>query len=219
VARHVGAGQLSDETVSAEPEDQKLTATADYDEEAGAQSSDDIDNPSPEDHLVEQAKTGRWSPVRLAAAAGLVGVLALASLVGWLSFRAYEARETAKEHQLFLQVGRQGAVNLTTIDYTRVDDDVARILDSSTGTFHTDFQARAQPFADLVRKVQTTTVGTVTEAGLVSVDGDGAQVFVAVQVKTSIGEAPDPQAEGWRMRIDVQKVGDEAKVSNVEYIP
>src|SRR5215213_3855883 len=97
--------------------------------------------------------------------------------------------------------------------------DSLRRLDSSTGTFHTDFQARAQPFADLVRKVQTTTVGTVTEAGLVSVDRDGAQVFVAVQVKTSIGEAPDPQAEGWRMRIDVQKVGDEAKVSNVEYIP
>jgi Mce-associated membrane protein len=218
VARHVGAGQLSDDTVSAESEDQKPTATADN-EGTDAQTSDDIDIPSPDEHAVDEAEARYWSPVRLAAAAGLVGVLALAGLVGWLSFRAYEARETAKEQQLFLQVGRQGAVNLTTIDYNRVDDDVARILDSSTGTFHADFHARAQPFADVVRKAQTTTVGTVTEAGLESVDGDGAQVFVAVQVKTSIGGALDPQAKGWRMRIDVQKVGDEAKVSNVEFIP
>jgi Mce-associated membrane protein len=43
--------------------------------------------------------------------------------------------------------------------------------------------------------------------------------LVAVTVKTSNAGAPDQQPRSWRMRISVQKVGDEAKVSNVEFVP
>jgi Mce-associated membrane protein len=41
---------------------------------------------------------------------------------------------------------------------------------------------------------------------------------VAVAVKTtSAGNQSDTKA--WRMRIDVQKAGDSAKMSNVEFVP
>jgi len=43
--------------------------------------------------------------------------------------------------------------------------------------------------------------------------------LVAVTVKTSNAGAPEQAPRAWRMRISVQKVGDEAKVSNVEFVP
>jgi Mce-associated membrane protein len=40
---------------------------------------------------------------------------------------------------------------------------------------------------------------------------------VDVKTSTSASAAQDPRA--WRMRITVQKVGDGAKVANVEFVP
>ena len=159
------------------------------------------------------------SHVRLATIAGLVVVVALAAVAGWLGYRAYESRQVADQRQVFLQVGRQGAVNLTTIDFQNVDADVARIVDSATGTFYDDFQKRAQPFAEVVRQVKSKSVGTVTEAGLESETPDSAQVLVAVTVNTAVEGQPEQAPRAWRMRITVQKIGEDVKVSNVEFVP
>jgi Mce-associated membrane protein len=159
------------------------------------------------------------SPVRLASVVGLGTVLALAGLGGWLGVRAYHTHQDDKQRNLFLQVCRQGALNLTTIDYQHVDGDIQRILNSATGAFYDDFSKRAQPFVDVVKQAQTKSVGTVTEAGLESETGNDAQILVAVAVKTSNAGAPEQDPRAWRMRISVTRIGAEAKVSNVEFVP
>jgi Mce-associated membrane protein len=161
----------------------------------------------------------RRSHVRQALVVGLAVVTALAALVGWLGFRAYRSHSADQQRSLFLQVGRQGAINLTTIDWRHADTDVERVLNSATGTFFDDFSKRSQPFIDVVKQAQSTSVGTVTEAGVESVTGDSAQVLVAVSVKTSNIGAPEQMPRSWRMRINVQRVGDEAKISNVGFVP
>jgi Mce-associated membrane protein len=184
--------------------------SADYDEEAADEEASDEE--------AAPAKP-RMSHVKLATIAGLVLVVALAALTGWLGFRTYQSHQAEEQRNLFLQVGRQGALNLTTIDFQQADQDVQRILDSATGTFYDDFQKRAQPFVEVVKQAQSKSVGTIAEAGLESESADGAQVLVAVTVKTSNAGAPDQAPRAWRMRLSVQKVGDEAKVSNVEFVP
>jgi Mce-associated membrane protein len=160
------------------------------------------------------------SHVKVAAIIGLVVVLALGGLVGWLGYRAYESHQAEQQRDLFLQVGRQGALNLTTIDFAHADADVQRILDSATDTFYDDFSKRSQPFVDVVKQAQSKSVGTITSAGLESDDNDGGQVLVAVTVKTSNAGAAEQAPRAWRMRIMVKKTGaDEAKVSNVEFVP
>lgn len=167
----------------------------------------------------EVTKTKRFgSTVRLALAAGMSIVVALAGLSGWLTYQAYEANHADQQRRVFLQVGRQAAINLTTIDYTHVDADVARILDSSTGAFHDEFEHRAQPFIEVVKKVQSKSEGRVSEAALESVHGDEAQVLVAVQVKTVLNGVPDQGAKGWRMRVDLRRTGANIKVSNVAFV-
>src|SRR3984885_6283338 len=150
---------------------------------------------------------------------GLAMVVVLAGLVGWLGFRVYQSHQAQAQRSQFLQVARQGALNLTTIDWQHAEADVHRILDGATGVFYDDFAKRSQPFIEVLKKAKSTTVGTVTEAGLESQTGDTAQVLVAVVVMTSNAGAPQPDPHAWRMRIFVQKVGDQAKVSNVEFVP
>jgi Mce-associated membrane protein len=158
------------------------------------------------------------SAARRAIVFGAAAVIALAALVGWLGFRAYQAHQSLSERSQFLQAARQGATNLTTIDWQQADRDVQRILDGATGQFYDDFAKRSQPFIDVVKKSQSTTAGTVTEAGLESQSADSAQVLVAVTVTTSNAGAPQSDPHGWRLRVAVQHVGDQTKVSNVEFV-
>ena len=197
-------GELSEETSEADD-----AADKDADEEITDEEAKD-DEPA--------AAKAKMSHVRLATILGLVAVVALAGLCGWLGFRAYESHKAADERNLFLQVGRQAALNLTTIDFEHADEDVQRVLDSSTGTFYDDFQARAQPFKEVVKQAKSKSVGTIAEAGVESVTEDGAEVLVAVTVKTSNAGAAEQEPRAWRMRITVQKVDDEAKVANVRFV-
>ena len=178
---------------------------------------DDADPGGPDERVDESAKPKRVR--RLAAVLGLVLVVALSALVGWLVVRTHRATDVDERQSQIVQVARQGALNLTTIDWQRADADVQRILDSATGEFYDDFAKRSAPFIKVVKEAKSTSTGSITEAGLESEAGDSAQVLVAVAVKTSNVGAPDQQPREWRMRIAVQKVGDVMKVSNVEFVP
>jgi Mce-associated membrane protein len=150
---------------------------------------------------------------------GVAMVVVLAGLVGWLGFRAHQSQQVQAQRSQFLQVARQGALNLTTIDWQHAEADVHRILDGATGEFYDDFAKRSQPFIEVLQKAQAKTVGTITEAGLESQTADSAQALVAVSVQTSNAGEQEPVPRAWRMRIDVQKVGDQVKVSNVGFVP
>ena len=153
-------------------------------------------------------------------AVSLAIIVALVGLGGWLGFRVHQDHQEQAQRNLYVQVARQTAVNLTTINYTEVDADIKRVLDSATGAFRDEFQNRSQPFVEVVKKVQSKSEGTISEAGLLSYTKDQAQVLVAVAVKTSMAAAPaDQEPRRWRMRLTVDKTGDGAKVSNVEFVP
>lgn len=156
---------------------------------------------------------------RRAIHCGVAVIVALASLAGWFGFRDYQSHELQAQRSQFLQVARQGALNLTSIDWQHADADVQRILDGATGEFHDDFSKRSQPFVDIVKKFQSTSVGTISEAGLESLTSDGAQALVAVAVQTTNTADSDQTPRAWRMRISVQRVDDQIKVSNVEFVP
>jgi Mce-associated membrane protein len=161
----------------------------------------------------------RVSPVRRATLFGLAIVVALVGLTGWLGFRAHQSQQAQAQRSRFLQVARQGALNLTTIDWQHADADVRRIVDGATGEFYNDFANRSQPFIEVLRQAKATTVGKITAAGLESETPDSAQALVAVSVQTSNAGESDQVPRAWRMRITVQKVGDQVKVSNVGFVP
>ncbi len=219
-------GELSETMAKAltpaSPEEESRTATTstaaeldtDDAEDYDAAAQDEVDTAPGDGASIERPT----SHLRLAIVAGLVMVIALGGMGGWLGFRAYQSHQAQTQRQLFLQVGRQCALNLTTIDWQHADSDVQRLLDSATGKFYEQFSQRKQPFIDVVKKAQSKSVGTVTEAGLESDSGDKAQALVAVSIKTANLGAEDQPPREWRMRISLEKSGNEVKVSNVSFV-
>ncbi|MCV7058514.1 tetratricopeptide repeat protein [Mycolicibacterium gilvum] len=207
-------GELTD---ADERESSTAVELTDTDSDADAD-TEGAGTTEPDDTATTTAKAGR-SPVKLALIAGLVAVLALAGLAGWLGYQTYESHRAEERRNLFVQVGRQGALNLTTINWESAEADVQRILDSATGTFYDDFQQRAEPFVQVVKQAQSKSEGSIAEAGLESATDTGGQVLVAVTVRTTNAGSAEQQPRAWRMRISVQEIDGEAKVSNVEFVP
>jgi Mce-associated membrane protein len=231
MAEHVGA---SDEELSQPDQPQTPADDFGHDGEGASESSAEVAEAQVDEGEDYEAATGDdaedaaddaaptrepITPVRLALALGLVTVVGLAALGGWLGFREHQIHQAQEQRELMIQVGRQGAVNLTTIDWQHADADIKRILDSATGGFYDDFAKRSKPFLDVVQKAQSKSVGTVTEAGLEAQSGDQAEVLVAVSVTTTSVAGPEPDPRRWRMRMFVQKIGNDAKISNVVFVP
>ena len=150
---------------------------------------------------------------------GLAAAIALAGLVGWFGLRVNHSHQAQAQRNLFLQVAKQGGLNLTTIDWQHADTDVHRILDGATGEFYEDFAKRSQPFIEVLKQAKAKTVGTISEAGLESETTDSGRALVILSVQTSNNGEAEQVPKEWRMRIDVQKIGDQVKVSKVGFVP
>lgn len=206
--RQIDDVQLDDEIIEG-PADQTVDAdTQDDDADLVAESG-------------TEAKTideKHFPTMSRAAALGIIVVILLGGLSGWLGFQAYEARQAQRHRDLAVEAARQAAVNLTTIKFDEVERDIERILKSATGRFHDDFQARSEPFIDVVKRAQSKSEGTVTAAGITSQTENQTDVLVAISVTTSIPGAGDQPPRSWRMRITVEQHGNTAKVSDVQFV-
>lgn len=168
--------------------------------------------------FVKQAAPKRDNRVIAALVVGLVVVVALGALVTWLGQRELQSRRDDALYEMYLTAGKQSAANLTTIDYRHVDDDIKRALDTSTGAYFDEFKQRSAAVVDSVKQQQSVSSGTITEAGVESANDTTGVVLVAVKVHTEVGSGPPQRDRYWRVRLTMQKVGDSAKVSNVEPI-
>jgi Mce-associated membrane protein len=223
MAEHDGAAEETESVDVPELVDEDAVDAEDIDAEETDVEDREADEPEAEG-AAEPGTRNRvqtwFSTIPGPIAVSIAIIVALVGLGGWLGFRVHQDHQVQVQRSLYVQVARQTAINLTTINYTEVDADIKRVLDSATGAFHDEFQNRSQPFVEVVKKVQSKSEGTIAEAGLLSYTKDQAQVLVAVAVKTSMAGAPaDQEPRRWRMRLTVDKTGDGAKVSNVEFVP
>lgn len=167
----------------------------------------------------------RRAPVVIAV---VIPILLALGLVAALSFAAWQLTRDRTPAapppppqlgwQPYVDAGSRVAKYLTSIDHRTVDRDVQRVLDNSTGEFHDDFSSRSAAFIDTVRQSQSVSSGTVSAAGIESVDGNRGQVLVAVNVETNTDTAPS-SSRVWRLRMAV--VGSDAGylVETVEFLP
>jgi Mce-associated membrane protein len=155
---------------------------------------------------------------RIALITGLVAGAVLAGLVGWLSFRTYEAQNSAAQRELFVQTAEQVAVNLSTVDYQHAEADAQRITDSATGNFADNFARHKQLYIDTAKRTRSKSLGTVSDAGLESQSGAKGRVLVSVTVKAADPAQAQQEPQFVRMRLTVQKVGNVVKVSDVAFV-
>lgn len=107
----------------------------------------------------------------------------------------------------------------TSLEFSKPQEGVQRIIDHSTGPFRDDFQARADDFTKTVQESGVVTHGTVNASAIESMTDDSAVVVLAAtsQVPNANRTQQDPRM--WRLSVTVQKAGDQIKMSRVEFVP
>jgi Mce-associated membrane protein len=152
-------------------------------------------------------------------AAVIVLICAFVAASGYMVWQRHETDERNQRAANFIAGARQGVVNLTSMDFNKAKEDVQRVIDSSTGQFHDDFQARAKDFTTVVEQSKVVTQGTVNAAAVQSINGDYALVLVAATSHITNAAGAKDEPRNWRLKVTVKDDGGQYKMSNVEFIP
>lgn len=153
----------------------------------------------------------------LVPAALLTGAsLALTGLMLW-QHREVTAQRAADRQ--FVEAASAGVTALLSIDHTRAQADVQRVLDLSTGPFREDFQRSAEDFVKTAVDSQAVTTGTVNAAALDTVDGDRGVVMVAATSRVTNANGANQDPRPFRISVTVTRDGDTPKMSDVEFVP
>lgn len=158
-----------------------------------------------------------WRTGAVAGAALLIGAgLTLTALM--LGKHAQVAADRAQD-RASIEAARNGVMALLSIDHTRAEQDVQRVLDLSTGRFREDFASDADDFVKTAVDSQAVTKGSVSVAALQSVRDDSGVVLVAASSKVTNASGAKEDTRPWRMRVTVTRDGDIWKMSDVEFVP
>ncbi|OBJ88895.1 hypothetical protein A5659_17575 [Mycobacterium sp. 1165196.3] len=215
-----------DGTDTAEPEtDDDVTETV---EATGTEAAENEGEASDEtaEGTEAQAKSARsrrrlrlpsWSVVWKAAV-----ILLICAFLGASGYMVWNHNETIERNHRAANIlagARQGVVNLTSMDFNKAKEDVQRVIDSSTGPFRDDFQARAKDFTTVVEQSKVVTQGSVNAAAVQTINGDFALVLVAATSHVTNAAGAKDAPRNWRLKVTVKNDGGQYKMSNVEFIP
>jgi Mce-associated membrane protein len=152
-------------------------------------------------------------------AAVIVLICAFTGASGYMMWQRHETVERNQRAANFIAGARQGVVNMTSLDFNKAKEDVQRVIDSSTGQFRDDFQARAKDFTTVVEQSKVVTQGTVNAAAVQTMNGDFALVLVAATSHITNAAGAKDEPRNWRLKVTVKNDGGQYKMSNVEFIP
>jgi len=168
--------------------------------------------------LVSRPRRPRWWRAAGLAACALVigGLLALTGIM--INSHKQVAALRAHDREV-VEAADNGVVALLSIDHSRAQADVQRVLDQSIGAFHDDFASRAADFIKTAEDSKAVTKGSVTASALESATADSAIVLLAAssQVTNLSGARGEPRP--WRMSVTMSRDEDKWKMSNVEFVP
>jgi Mce-associated membrane protein len=151
----------------------------------------------------------------IAGAAALLLLLAGAIVLG-LQLRSAAQDDAVRDDAL--QAARSSALNLTSIDKDDFEQDVASVLDGATGEFRTDFAARSNDLERLLTENEVVAEGRVLDAGIVRADKTSATALVVVDSTVRNTQTPDGRVNSYRMKLELEKVGDRWLTSVLEFV-
>lgn len=205
--------------------DEDVTDTVDATDAAEPESDEEVSDEAPEDVEPESKPARSWRRLRLPPlsvawkAAVIILICAFVGASGYMMWNRHETTERKQREASFIAGARQGVVNLTSLDFNRAKEDVQRVIDSSTGQFRDDFQARAKDFTTVVEQSKVATQGTVNAAAVQTINGDYALVLVAATSHITNAAGAKDEPRNWRLKVTVKNDGGQYKMSNVEFIP
>ena len=180
-----------------------------------------VEDSEPVELVADPAPKKRGLRLRVVAAA-VAGFVVIATLLSVTGYMVWQHRAVqAQQHQSaeFAAAARQGVVNLMSLDYTRAQESVQRVIDDSTGKFKANFEDGSIDLIKALTDNKVATKVTVNTTAVESMDKDSATVLVAATSQRTGPDAPkeDQQPRVWRVVVSLVREGDQLKMSDVEF--
>lgn len=161
----------------------------------------------------------RWrSPESITPAALLVVVVALVVAAVVLGAGLWKAQTADTAGAEAMHAARQESVNLVTLDYNRIDDDIANVLSGATGDFRDQYAKDAARVKKVVTDNEVRSTGTVLEAGIVSADPDSVTVLVVVDSTVKNRANEKGQLRHYRMQLEMSQERGRWRARSLQFI-
>jgi Mce-associated membrane protein len=176
---------------------------------------------APEDEPVGERRRWRLGRI-LKAVAAAAAIACTAALITLSVLMVINHRHQAAEQQRraeYTAAAKQSVVTLMSLDFNKAKEDVQRIIDNSTGQFSNDFKLQAEDFIKVAQDSKVITEVTVNATAVESMTNDTAVALVSAtsRVTNSAGAKQEPRS--WRLSVNLQREGDQIKMSKVEFVP
>lgn len=156
--------------------------------------------PAQPDGPSRRARMASWArPVPMLSLALVASLL----LSAFLLLRGSGDEEA--ERQDLVAVAETYAVNLTTYDSARLDQDFARVMDVAVGQFRTEYEVAQQSLRELITKFKGKASGTVLARAVLSLEDDRGEVLFFVDQTVTNNNVDQPKIERLRMRMGLEK--------------
>jgi Mce-associated membrane protein len=109
------------------------------------------------------------------------------------------------QRQELVAVAETYAVNLTSYDFSKLDEDFARVLDTATGQFKSEYEVAKESLRKAIVQFQGKATGTVLARAVLSLDGDQAEVMLFVDQTVTNANTAQPRIDRLRMRMGLEK--------------
>lgn len=158
----------------------------------------------------------RW----LRPVARVLIALVLAAAAAFCSYEYNQRSNLNADEELrdrYVAAAGQGILNLTTISADSADQDVAKLVEQSTGDFKADFGGRSASYTQVVKDAAVSSKGNIVSVGIERMDEQTATVLVAAHAEITNEETAEPEARDYRFRVVVTN-SNPMKLSKVDFV-
>ncbi|MDF5751549.1 hypothetical protein [Spongiactinospora sp. TRM90649] len=146
-------------------------------------------------------------------------VLGLGGAVVWITRDLGAERDRAVEREAVVRAAGAHAVNVLSVSHQNVEDDIRRVLASSTGAARDAYQAGVARLRQTTVANKVVQTGVLRAVGVVSMDETTAKALVVADgVIYWEGKDAAPQERFYRWTMDLTKTGGSWLVSRWEEV-
>lgn len=193
--------------------------------------SPELDSPESDTDSSEaknaQELSSEQSPARklgwLDWAAAVVAVLSVVALLAASALFVHHQRhaDALRERRAeYLQVAKQAAIDVTSIQDVTAAQDIDLVLSVTSGELRDEYSSLHEKYAQFARDAKIKAHGEIVAAAIESDDANAAQVLVAVKETLTNAGSADPQQRMFRLRLTLNRAGNgPVTASRLEFVP
>ncbi|WP_447004525.1 hypothetical protein ACRAKI_33815 [Saccharothrix isguenensis] len=128
----------------------------------------------------------RWLLPVAAVLAVLAAGYAVWAGVSWWSASSDDSVAFSREREEVLRVGQVGIANFTTLDYRKVDEDLDRWIETSTGDLRGEVERDRATRKKQIEDAKTVTASRVLDAAVTELDARAGNAHLIAVVETTV---------------------------------